>query len=153
MAILDTVDKDKAATYRAQNSKDSAHEGSSSGSTSSRTPSKVRIKKVPSDINARLANPLAGYSFEELKTLGRDYATNHISADEAEVFERAAVLAANPAGFEDMDILPEEEKEYLRKEITNKWKQPWELYKLVIMCSMAAAVQGMGRLLNSTIEG
>jgi MFS family permease len=42
-----------------------------------------------------------------------------------------------------MDGLSEEEKEWIRKETTNKWKQPLTLYNLSIMCAMCAVVQGM----------
>lgn len=40
-------------------------------------------------------------------------------------------------------MLDEEDKAIFRHEITHRWDQPKELYFLVILCSLAAAVQGV----------
>lgn len=119
---------------------------SSSSSSPTREPEEKRHSRhdETAAINAKLANPLAGISEPELRARGRKYAEEHGMAEFADEFEKGAVIAANPEGFEDMVILSEEDKRVLREERTHKWKQPWELYKLVIMCSVAAAVQGMG---------
>lgn len=42
-----------------------------------------------------------------------------------------------------LEQLSEEDKEILRRETTHRWHQPLTLYSLVILCSMAAAVQGV----------
>ena len=42
-----------------------------------------------------------------------------------------------------LEQLSEDDKEILRREATHRWHQPWTLYSLVILCSMAAAVQGV----------
>lgn len=39
--------------------------------------------------------------------------------------------------------LDEEDKTWLRRETSHRWDQPRTLYGLVVLCSMAAAVQGM----------
>lgn len=41
------------------------------------------------------------------------------------------------------DQLSEEDKIILRRETTHRWHQPKTLYALVVLCSMAAAVQGV----------
>lgn len=44
------------------------------------------------------------------------------------------------------DQLSEEDKIILRRETTHRWHQPKTLYALVVLCSMAAAVQGVRSL-------
>ncbi|KAF9451301.1 H(+)-myo-inositol cotransporter [Macrolepiota fuliginosa MF-IS2] len=101
-------------------------------------------------LNAKLANPLAGLSYERLITDGETFAREHGLEDMTELFKKGALVAQDPLGFEDLSLLTEQDKQALREEITHKWKQPKMLYYLVILCSMAAAVQGMD---ESVING
>jgi hypothetical protein len=91
----------------------------------------------------KLENPLEGLTIRELRERGRNYALNNGMGDMVDLFEAGAVVAADPNNFETMDI-PTEYKDALRIEVTHKWKQPKALWHLVVMCSVAAAVQGMG---------
>ena len=56
---------------------------------------------------------------------------------------RTPLPSNTPAAFEEYDQLSEEDKAVLRRENTHRWAQPFTLYSLVVLCSMAAAVQGM----------
>ncbi|CAK5278318.1 unnamed protein product [Mycena citricolor] len=56
--------------------------------------------------------------------------------------QKGAFLAQNPLDFEAMKQLDEADRAVLRLETTNKWRQPRALYLTVILCSIAAAVQG-----------
>jgi len=60
-----------------------------------------------------------------------------------EDFKRGAILAAFPHDAEKVEGLTPEELTALREEKTNKWKQPWQVYYIAIISSMAAVVQGM----------
>lgn len=51
-------------------------------------------------------------------------------------------MAQEPARFEEMEEIDEGEKEWLRKEITNRWTHPWPLYYTIILNSIAACIQG-----------
>ena len=62
--------------------------------------------------------------------------------DVVEDFKRGAVLAGFPNG-EMTEGLTSEESTALHDEKTNKWKQPWQIYYVAIISSMAAVVQGM----------
>ena len=95
------------------------------------------------NINAKLANPLAGIPHDELRKDGAAFARRFGLEGFEELFSKAAVVAQDPLGFETMDILSDEEKTALRKEQTHRWDQPLSLYWLVVMCSVAAAVQGV----------
>lgn len=57
---------------------------------------------------------------------------------------QGAVLAQNPKAYKDVPGITPEEALVVEREFTHKWSHPKELYHLVIMCSLAAVVQGMG---------
>lgn len=97
-------------------------------------------------INQKLANPLAGRSHDRLISEGEAFASKYGMEDLTEEFRKGALLAQDPSAFDKLDILTEEDKADLRKEITHKWSQPGRLYALVICCSVAAAVQGVRSL-------
>ena len=63
--------------------------------------------------------------------------------DTVEDFKRGAILAAFPHDAEKVEGLTPKELTALREEKTNKWKQPWQVYYIAIISSMAAVVQGM----------
>ena len=60
-----------------------------------------------------------------------------------EDYKKGAVLAGFPHKARDVKGITEEELVALENEKTNKWKQPWEVYYVAIISSMAAVVQGM----------
>jgi hypothetical protein len=60
-----------------------------------------------------------------------------------EDYKRGAVLAGFPLETEKVEGLTPEELTALRDEKTNKWKQPWQVYYIAFISSMAAVVQGM----------
>ncbi|KAF5370870.1 hypothetical protein D9758_002077 [Tetrapyrgos nigripes] len=102
------------------------------------------------DLNIKLANPLAGLSHEQLMDDGKQFAESHGLSDLTLEFQKGALVAQDPLAFESLPLLDEDDKNALRREITHKWDQPKVLYYLVALCSMAAAVQGMD---ESVING
>ncbi|KAL7271887.1 hypothetical protein RUND412_005329 [Rhizina undulata] len=106
-------------------------------------PTAVHAEGTVQNINAKLANPLAGYSHAELIEMGAAYARDHDMMELEEEFKKGALLAQNSAAFENLPLLTDEDKNIIRREFTHKWSHPMSLYHLVIMCSVAAAVQGM----------
>lgn len=99
-------------------------------------------------LNARLANPLQGYTYNELQKMGRAYAHENALADpdDLRAFEIGACLAREPTYLKHAARLgvTEEELVVLEKELTHRWAQPRLLYLVVVLCSICAAVQGMG---------
>ncbi|KAL2847286.1 hypothetical protein BJX68DRAFT_268149 [Aspergillus pseudodeflectus] len=97
------------------------------------------------NLNAKLANPLAGYSHEELRRQGINFAiTNQIGdEDDIRAFALGAMLAQAPEKFESVPGLTAQEFEVLRNEFEHRWSQPWTMYLVIILCSLSAAVQGM----------
>ena len=97
-------------------------------------------------VAAKLKNPLAGLSkeqvFDDVETFCRDKGLD----DHMESFKRGALVAQvqNQANaFENINELNEEEKDVLRNEVTHKWRQPFMMYFLVVLCAGSAIVQGM----------
>ncbi|KAJ5641764.1 hypothetical protein N7490_005764 [Penicillium lividum] len=84
------------------------------------------------NLNAKLSNPLAGFSHSELQKPGR-------------------VLAAQaPERFASIEALTAEEKAILLDEVEHRWSQPKKMYLVIVLCSLSAAVQGMD---ETTING
>ena len=98
------------------------------------------------NLNAKLANPLAGLSHQNIRGLGSDFASKYRigNAEDVRAFEIGACLAQNPEAWETVEGLSDEETEILRKEFTNRWSQPRLMYIVIALCSLCAAVQGMG---------
>lgn len=103
-----------------------------------------------SNVNARLANPLAGLSHEQLRRNAAEFAREKGLEQYTEQLQKGALVAQDPLAFDDLPDLDEKDKAALRREITHKWDQPRRLYAMVVMCSVAAAVQGMD---ESVING
>ncbi|PSR73886.1 hypothetical protein PHLCEN_2v10306 [Hermanssonia centrifuga] len=108
------------------------------------------IDTVGTNVNAKLANPLEGIPYEKLIANAERFANDHNLGHLTEEFKKGAVIAQDPTAFESLPLLTEEDKVVLRRELTHRWSQPMELYYMVILCSMAAAVQGMD---ESVING
>ncbi|KAF8461334.1 MFS sugar transporter [Kalaharituber pfeilii] len=126
----------------------SAPQGTTSGAGTSSLRRKSTQRSTAAElalenVNARLANPLAGYTHAELQEMGEAYAREHGMEDLVDEFRKGACLAQNPKGYDSVPGLTEEDEHYLSREYTHKWSHPGTLYFLVVMCSVAAAVQGM----------
>jgi len=104
-------------------------------------------------LNAKLANPLQDYSYSELRRMGRAYAYEHALAEEDDVraLEIGAMLAREPENITITKRLGVTDEEYavLEKELSHRWSQPWTLYLVIVLCSMCAAVQGMGTYIHT----
>lgn len=100
------------------------------------------------NLNAKLSNPLAGFSHADLRKQGRNFALTHEIGDDEDVraFELGAVLAQAPERYDTVAGLRSSEKEILRREFEHRWSQPWKMYAVIALCSLSAAVQGMGKL-------
>jgi hypothetical protein len=110
------------------------------------------VVNVTSNVNAKLSNPLAGLSHEQLMNDGAQFAQSHGLGHLEETFKKGAIAAQDPLAFETVSYFTEEEKEIFRRELTHRWDHPATLYYLAILCSVAAAVQGVSSLALSGID-
>jgi len=101
--------------------------------------------QLRANINAKIANPLAGFSHKELSEKGEAYVRKFQIGEEEDIraFRLGAILAQDPFRHAEVNGLTAEESQVLEREIINKWSQPRLLYLVIILCSMCAAVQGM----------
>ncbi|KAL7650186.1 hypothetical protein ACMYSQ_011988 [Aspergillus niger] len=97
------------------------------------------------NMNAKLANPLAGYTQEELRQQGINFAITHQMGDEEDVraFAMGAMLAQVPERYAEVPGLTPQELAVLENEYAHRWSQPWTMYLVICLCSLSAAVQGM----------
>lgn len=114
-------------------------------STPARRASESAADRARRNLNAKLANPLAGMSHETLRTKGANYARRFQigGPEDIRAFELGAILAQAPHNFESVEGVTPEEMETLRKEYTNRWSQPPLMYLVIVLASTCAAVQGM----------
>jgi hypothetical protein len=90
----------------------------------------------------RICNPLAGIPKQDLLARVASFCASYELTDKLSVFEKGALVAQNPDGFESIDELDEEDKRHLRREITHKWHLPRTLYFTIGLCSLGSAIQG-----------
>ncbi|KAJ5724149.1 hypothetical protein N7488_002184 [Penicillium malachiteum] len=101
------------------------------------------------ELNAVFQNPLAGFSREQLFENVEAFCRKFDLMDDLETFKKGALISQSPENATKLPELSEDERNALVREHTHKWHQPWQLYWLAIMCSLAAAVQGMDETVNN----
>lgn len=94
------------------------------------------------NLDAKVSNPLAEIPYEELMHDVENFAQEKGMMDKLDLIKRGALVAQEPAAFESIEMLQEDEKEALRFEAAHKWRHPLSLYFTIIVCSIGAAVQG-----------
>ncbi|EDN91583.1 hypothetical protein SS1G_00986 [Sclerotinia sclerotiorum 1980 UF-70] len=96
-------------------------------------------------INRNLNDPLASYNEDDLEVLAENYARTHALNDPIDIFafKAGALLAKDPDSLRARAQLSATEINFLDKEKTNKWSQPMLFLKVILLCSVCAAVQGV----------
>ncbi|KAF7947046.1 uncharacterized protein EAE97_004295 [Botrytis byssoidea] len=95
--------------------------------------------------NRVLNDPLASYDENELEELAEAYARKHGLNDSVNIsaFKAGALLAKDSGSFRARNELSRDEIDYLDKERTSKWSLPSLFIKVILLCSVCAAVQGV----------
>ncbi|QRV82699.1 Sugar (and other) transporter [Ceratobasidium sp. AG-Ba] len=133
----------KSASSLEPEKADYAHMEHSSGNVTPTHDPKNQLYSGEKNVNAKLANPLAGITHAKLEEQALAFAHSHGLSAEADLIRKGALVAQDPLAFDSLSQLSESDKAELRREQTHRWDQPKTLYYLVALCSMAAAVQGM----------
>ncbi|KKY17446.1 putative mfs sugar [Phaeomoniella chlamydospora] len=113
---------------------------------SKRTPSDIRYQQ---QLSAQFENPLKDLSKEQLLNDVTAFCEQHGLMDHLDSFKKGALVAQAPAEAMSLVELDDEDRKVLTREHTHKWSQPWQLFFLASMCSLAAAVQGMDETVNN----
>lgn len=137
-----------------------AHGRGSISSETSQVASLSSEKTGKDSTISQSSNPLIGVPVGQLLEDAEKFARASGLEDYVELIQKGALVAQNPEGFENIEMLTEDEKAALRHEAKSPWSQPMMLYYLVIMCSLAAALQGVCSLIlvrspeaDSSVDG
>jgi hypothetical protein len=78
--------------------------------------------------------------------MAEEFVTDHDIGgnDDVRAFRLGAILAQEPSRHANLEGLSNDEREVLVREVDHKWSQPKLLYLVIVLCSVCAAVQGMG---------
>ena len=71
-----------------------------------------------------------------------EFANENQLTDILPELRKGALVARDPANFQHLTELDDEEKRVLTREVTHRWTQTRTLYLTIITCSIGAAVQG-----------
>ncbi|GFF22939.1 polyol transporter 5 [Aspergillus udagawae] len=99
----------------------------------------VNVQEV---VAAGIENPLAALSKDDLLRDVDRYAQEYSLDDILPLLQKGALVAQNPGDFENMAELDETDRQFLREEVTHRWRHPWALYYTIVLNSIAAAIQG-----------
>ncbi|EFP79170.2 uncharacterized protein PGTG_05491 [Puccinia graminis f. sp. tritici CRL 75-36-700-3] len=95
------------------------------------------------ELSAKLDNPLAGFTIEELSQQAEEFCKSGGLDEHVEVFKRGAILAGDQQNLDRVPGLTEDERRFIEYETSHRWKQPFLMYYIAVLSSMAAIVQGM----------
>lgn len=102
-----------------------------------------------SNLAAEFENPLANRTEDEVLADVDDFCRRYDLMDYIDDFRQGALVARSPKDALKVPGLSEENRKVLEREHTHRWSQPFALYWLCVMCSVAAAVQGMDETVNN----
>ncbi|RDB22336.1 putative polyol transporter 6 [Hypsizygus marmoreus] len=97
---------------------------------------------LANNVQAKIQNPLHGIPKATLLSQVEAFTRERGLEDKTDIFKKGALLAQKPRDFETLAELDEADRQIIRREKTHKWSQPRDLYLTVVICSLAAAVQG-----------
>ncbi|KIK37349.1 hypothetical protein CY34DRAFT_15757 [Suillus luteus UH-Slu-Lm8-n1] len=93
--------------------------------------------------DVKLSNPLRGIPHDRLmadvEIFAQERGLTHLLPE----LKKGALVAQDSTCYNRLDIFSDEDKRILTEEVTHKWRQTPTLYYMVVMASLAAAVQGM----------
>ncbi|TLD08158.1 hypothetical protein E2P81_ATG10395, partial [Venturia nashicola] len=99
-------------------------------------------RQLSQKVDIQHNNPLSGLSKAELRDQVVAFCSKYGFEDRLETFHKASMVAQRPQDFESIDELSEDDKHWLRREITNKWDLPWAMYTCITIVSIGSAIQG-----------
>ncbi|GES59646.1 MFS sugar transporter [Aspergillus terreus] len=105
--------------------------------------------RPPNRLNAVFENPLAGIPQDKLFQDVDAFCSKYNLDEYRDTFRKGALVSQDPHAAQSLPELTDWEKEALQREHTHKWSQPFPLYFMATMCSLAAAVQGMDETVNN----
>lgn len=103
---------------------------------------KRSVAAMQENVTGEIRNPLVGIPKDQLLANVDDFAQKYDLIDRIPLLRKGALVAQNPADFENLAELDDNDRQVLREEITRRWHHPWALYMTIVLNSIAAAIQG-----------
>lgn len=142
-----TISSDSSSDNNTVLDRPSAHVKKTDGNTAEHYDEKPNYGPNRTNaVAAKLTNPLEGFSEEDVLKDVDVFVDEKGLGEYREEFRRGALLARvfqQPRGYESVNAISSEELDILRMEDSNRWKQPFQLYFLAVLCAGSAIVQGM----------
>jgi hypothetical protein len=97
------------------------------------------FSRASTDINttklsAVFENPLQNVPRDQLMSDVEKFCKEFDLIEHLDIFQKGALVAQNPSAVQSMNDLTDEDKNFLEREKTHKWSQPWQLY---FLCSQS----------------
>ncbi|QVM11100.1 hypothetical protein D8B26_005751 [Coccidioides posadasii str. Silveira] len=100
------------------------------------------VAAMSQNLTGEIRNPLSDIPKDQLLRDVENFASKKNMTDILPLLQKGALVAQNPADFENIPELDESDREALRNEVTHRWRHPWALYYTIGLNSIAAAIQG-----------
>ncbi|PHH93298.1 hypothetical protein CDD83_7997 [Cordyceps sp. RAO-2017] len=101
------------------------------------------------EVSTVMENPLKRRTREELLDDVDAFCRRYGLTEHGDDFRKGALVAQSPERAAELPELSGPDRTVLEREHSHRWSQPFTLYWLCVMCSLAAAVQGMDETVNN----
>lgn len=98
-------------------------------------------KDLRTNLSGEIRNPLAGLTESELNSQVVTFCNRYDFNERIETFQKAALVAQRPQDFETITTLTDDDKYHIRRETTNKWRLPFDMYMCIAVVSIGSALQ------------
>jgi hypothetical protein len=103
---------------------------------------KASVAALSQNVTGEIKNPLTGIPKAQLIQDVEQFASDNDLNDVLPILIKGALVAQSPHHVDQIRELDDEDRRVLHEEITHKWKHPRILYVLIVLNSVAAAIQG-----------
>lgn len=96
-------------------------------------------------VQRKLKNPLEGLTEDEVIADVDRFVESRGMQEHRDTFRKGGLVARvqyEQSGFEKIGLLNDGDKQILRDEVNHKWRHPFRLYFLCVLCAGSAIVQG-----------
>ncbi len=93
---------------------------------------KQSVIAMTQNTTGEIKNPLLGIPKDQLLQDVEEFAQKHDMVEQVPLLRKGALVAQNPADFENMPELDDNDRLALREEITRRWHHPLALYETTV---------------------
>jgi hypothetical protein len=93
---------------------------------------KKSVAAMQSNVAGEIRNPLLGIPKEQLMDDVDAFAKKYGMTEQLHLLRKGALVAQNPADFENLAELDDADRQVLRDEVLHRWRHPWSLYFTIV---------------------